>query len=189
MLSLAGVMAIAGLQMTPSLDPTAANAAAATAASFCADFSVSPSGLAFCDSSPGSGIQASKGMLIKAHYTGKLESGQVFDSSYNRGKPLTFRIGVGEVISGWDQGILGTDGIPPMLAGGKRTLRIPPQLAYGERGAGCRLGKWWTNFELKCLTEIRIMSMVVVTDLYVLSKFACCCRESLSSCTDMFLSI
>jgi len=65
MLSLAGVMAIAGLQMTPSLDPTAANAAAATAASFCADFSVSPSGLAFCDSSPGSGIQASKGMLIK----------------------------------------------------------------------------------------------------------------------------
>ncbi|KAH9573694.1 hypothetical protein CY35_01G014400 [Sphagnum magellanicum] len=140
MLSLAGVMAIAGLQMTPSLDPTAANAAAATAASFCADFSVSPSGLAFCDSSPGSGIQASKGMLIKAHYTGKLESGQVFDSSYNRGKPLTFRIGVGEVISGWDQGILGTDGIPPMLAGGKRTLRIPPQLAYGERGAGCRLG-------------------------------------------------
>jgi hypothetical protein len=65
MLSLAGVMAIAGLQMTPSLDPTAANAAAATAASFCADFSVSPSGLAFCDSSPGSGVQASKGMLIK----------------------------------------------------------------------------------------------------------------------------
>jgi peptidylprolyl isomerase len=76
----------------------------------------------------------------QAHYTGKLESGQVFDSSYNRGKPLTFRIGVGEVISGWDQGILGTDGIPPMLAGGKRTLRIPPQLAYGDRGAGCRLG-------------------------------------------------
>ncbi|ESQ39702.1 hypothetical protein EUTSA_v10001027mg [Eutrema salsugineum] len=75
-----------------------------------------------------------------AHYVGRLENGKVFDSSYNRGKPLTFRIGVGEVIKGWDQGILGSDGIPPMLTGGKRTLKIPPELAYGDRGAGCKGG-------------------------------------------------
>ncbi|KAL3609669.1 hypothetical protein D5086_000689, partial [Populus alba] len=73
-----------------------------------------------------------------AHYVGKLESGKIFDSSYNRGKPLTFRVGVGEVIKGWDQGILGGDGIPPMLAGGKRKLKLPPELAYGMRGAGCK---------------------------------------------------
>ncbi|CAH8278170.1 unnamed protein product [Arabidopsis lyrata] len=104
------------------------------------EFSVSPSGLAFCDKVVGYGPEAVKGQLIKAHYVGKLENGKVFDSSYNRGKPLTFRIGVGEVIRGWDQGILGSDGIPPMLTGGKRTLKIPPELAYGDRGAGCKGG-------------------------------------------------
>ncbi|CAA7405539.1 unnamed protein product [Spirodela intermedia] len=100
----------------------------------------SPSGLAFCDRVVGDGPAAEKGLLIKAHYVGKLEGGKVFDSSYSRGKPLTFRIGVGEVIKGWDQGILGDEGIPPMLSGGKRTLRIPPELGYGARGAGCRGG-------------------------------------------------
>ncbi|XP_062178847.1 peptidyl-prolyl cis-trans isomerase FKBP13, chloroplastic-like [Phragmites australis] len=99
---------------------------------------VSPSGLAFCDRVVGTGAAAEQGQLIKAHYTGRLEDGTVFDSSYKRGKPLTFRIGVGEVIKGWDQGIVGGEGIPPMLAGGKRTLKLPPQLAYGEKGAGCR---------------------------------------------------
>ncbi|RZC47187.1 hypothetical protein C5167_040144 [Papaver somniferum] len=75
-----------------------------------------------------------------AHYVGKLENGKVFDSSYNRGKPLSFRVGVGEVIKGWDQGILGGDGIPPMLPGGKRSLKLPSDLAYGMRGAGCKGG-------------------------------------------------
>eukprot|EP00268_Persea_americana_P044789 TRINITY_DN45321_c0_g1_i5.p1 TRINITY_DN45321_c0_g1~~TRINITY_DN45321_c0_g1_i5.p1 ORF type:complete len:170 (-),score=36.12 TRINITY_DN45321_c0_g1_i5:726-1235(-) len=78
--------------------------------------------------------------LPKAHYVGMLENGKVFDSSYSRGKPLTFRVGVGEVIKGWDQGILGGEGVPPMLAGGKRTLKLPPQLGYGMRGAGCKGG-------------------------------------------------
>ncbi|KAM0057285.1 putative peptidylprolyl isomerase [Helianthus debilis subsp. tardiflorus] len=87
------------------------------------EFTVADSGLAFCDKLVGYGSQAVKGQLIKAHYVGKLESGKVFDSSYNRGKPLTFRIGVGEVIKGWDQGILGGDGVPPMLAG---SCLIPP---------------------------------------------------------------
>ncbi|KAK9088138.1 hypothetical protein Scep_027220 [Stephania cephalantha] len=99
-----------------------------------------PSGLEYCDKVVGSGPEATKGQLIKAHYVGKLENGTIFDSSYNRGKPLTFRIGVGEVIKGWDQGILGGDGIPPMLAGGKRILKLPPELAYGMRGAGCKGG-------------------------------------------------
>ncbi|XP_066372372.1 peptidyl-prolyl cis-trans isomerase FKBP13, chloroplastic-like [Miscanthus floridulus] len=99
---------------------------------------VAPSGLAFCDRVVGTGAAAQEGQLIRAHYTGRLEDGTVFDSSYKRGKPLTFRVGVGEVIKGWDQGIVGGEGIPPMLAGGKRTLKLPPALAYGEKGAGCR---------------------------------------------------
>uniref|UniRef100_A0A0E0Q199 peptidylprolyl isomerase n=1 Tax=Oryza rufipogon TaxID=4529 RepID=A0A0E0Q199_ORYRU len=117
---------------------------------------VAPNGLAFCDRVVGTGAAAEQGQLIKvsttartcpptgrrrrgeAHYTGRLEDGTVFDSSYKRGKPLTFRVGVGEVIKGWDQGIVGGEGIPPMLAGGKRSLRLPPELAYGARGAGCR---------------------------------------------------
>ncbi|CAH2042148.1 unnamed protein product [Thlaspi arvense] len=101
-------------------------AAAAEAAPSPCELTIAPSGLAYCDKI--------------AHYVGKLENGKVFDSSYNRGKPLTFRVGVGEVIKGWDVGILGGDGVPPMLAGGKRTLRLPPELGYGMRGAGCRGG-------------------------------------------------
>ncbi|KAK4748061.1 hypothetical protein SAY87_014647 [Trapa incisa] len=104
------------------------------------DLKVAPSGLAYCDKVVGYGAEAVKGQLIKAHYVGRLENGKVFDSSYNRGKPLTFRVGVGEVIKGWDEGILGGEGIPPMLAGGKRILKLPPELGYGMRGAGCRGG-------------------------------------------------
>ncbi|XP_022978964.1 peptidyl-prolyl cis-trans isomerase FKBP13, chloroplastic isoform X2 [Cucurbita maxima] len=112
----------------------------ATAEATPCEFTTAPSGLAFCDKVVGTGPEAEKGQLIKAHYVGKLESGKVFDSSYNRGKPLTFRVGVGEVIKGWDEGILGGDGVPAMLPGGKRVLKLPPQLGYGARGAGCRGG-------------------------------------------------
>ncbi|XP_030550066.2 peptidyl-prolyl cis-trans isomerase FKBP13, chloroplastic-like [Rhodamnia argentea] len=104
------------------------------------ELTVAPSGLAYCDKVVGTGPEAVKGQLIKAHYVGKLENGKVFDSSYNRGKPLTFKVGVGEVIKGWDEGILGGDGVPPMLAGGKRILKLPPELGYGMRGAGCKGG-------------------------------------------------
>ncbi|KAH9295268.1 hypothetical protein KI387_038856, partial [Taxus chinensis] len=75
------------------------------------------------------------------HYTGRFVDGTVFDSSYKRGRPLTLRIGVGKVIPGWDLGILGGDGVPPMLAGGKRKLRVPPELAYGQYSVGCYAGK------------------------------------------------
>ena len=94
------------------------------------------SGLQFCESVVGSGITPSKGSLIKAHYTGRLLDGRVFDSSYSRGSPLTFKVGVREVIAGWDEGILGGEGVPPMKVGGKRVLTIPANLAYGSRGAG-----------------------------------------------------
>eukprot|EP00245_Coleochaete_scutata_P004490 TRINITY_DN1718_c0_g1_i1.p1 TRINITY_DN1718_c0_g1~~TRINITY_DN1718_c0_g1_i1.p1 ORF type:complete len:232 (+),score=45.21 TRINITY_DN1718_c0_g1_i1:25-720(+) len=120
--------------------PTVLGDAEPARADFCKEFAPTPSGLEFCDAVVGGGIEPQKGMLIKAHYTGRLTSGQVFDSSYGRGKPLVFKVGVGEVIRGWDQGILGGEGIPPMQAGGKRTLRIPSDLAYGSRGAGCRGG-------------------------------------------------
>jgi len=64
------------------------------------------------------------------HYTGRLEDGTEFDSSLRRGPPLFFTLGAGQVIRGWEQGIVG------MKEGGKRKLTIPPRLAYGKRGAG-----------------------------------------------------
>lgn len=73
----------------------------------------------------------------RAHYRGRLSSnGREFDASYPRGRPLAFKVGVGEVIKGWDLGIVGGEGIPPMRAGGKRTLVVPASLGYGARGAG-----------------------------------------------------
>ena len=67
---------------------------------------------------------------IQVHYTGKLQDGTKFDSSYDRGQPFSFQIGLKEVIEGWEIGLMG------MKVGGKRTLIIPPELAYGDRGAG-----------------------------------------------------
>ncbi|KAI3930188.1 hypothetical protein MKX01_007448 [Papaver californicum] len=128
-----------GLYLTAAAAVFSQNSEAAELASTI-DYTVTPSGLGFYDKVIGVGPQPTKGQLIKAHYVGKLENGTVFDSSYNRGKPLSFRVGVGEVIKGWDQGILGGDGIPPMLPGGKRSLKLPSDLAYGMRGAGCKGG-------------------------------------------------
>lgn len=67
---------------------------------------------------------------IVIHYRGTLEDGTVFDSSYDRGEPFQTQIGVGQVIQGWDEGVIG------MRAGGKRKLTIPPHMAYGEQGVG-----------------------------------------------------
>lgn len=110
--------------------------AAAAAAPECV-LQSTPSGLQFCELQEGTGPSPVKGALIRCHYSGQLASnGKVFDSSYQRGRPLTFKIGAREVIAGWDLGILGGEGIPPMKEGGKRQLVIPADLAYGERGAG-----------------------------------------------------
>lgn len=78
----------------------------------------------------GQGLEALPFSVVDVHYTGRLEGGEVFDSSIERGEPFRFTLGAGQVIPGWDIGIKG------MKAGGKRTLGIPPELAYGKRGAG-----------------------------------------------------
>ena len=76
----------------------------------------------------GTGNEALRGKLVTVHYEGSFESGEVFDSSIERGVPFTFNLGEGEVIQGWDLGVTG------MKVGGKRKLTIPPELAYGDRG-------------------------------------------------------
>lgn len=74
-------------------------------------------------------IKSRKGDILHMHYTGKLEDGTEFDSSYPREQPLTFTLGSGQVIKGWDQGLIG------MCEGEKRKLVIPPELGYGASGA------------------------------------------------------
>lgn len=86
--------------------------------------------LKITDTVEGTGKAASKGALISCHYEGRLEDGTKFDSSFDRGQPLEFVVGVGRVIQGWDQGLMG------MKEGGKRTLHIPSHLAYGNRQVG-----------------------------------------------------
>lgn len=76
----------------------------------------------------GSGAEAVTGKTVSVHYTGKLTDGTKFDSSLDRGDPFSFRLGAGQVIKGWDQGVAG------MKVGGKRLLTIPPELGYGQRG-------------------------------------------------------
>ncbi|KAJ3695789.1 hypothetical protein LUZ60_001166 [Juncus effusus] len=104
------------------------------------DLNFAKSGLGFCDVEIGTGVKPPRGELINIHYTARFGDGIVFDSSYKRARPLTMRIGVGKVIRGLDQGIMGGDGVPPMRAGGKRKLMIPPLLAYGPEPAGCFSG-------------------------------------------------
>ena len=90
-----------------------------------------PADLEITDLTVGDGDEATPGRQVRVHYVGvAFSTGEEFDASYNRGAPLDFRLGVGQVISGWDQGVAG------MRVGGRRQLTIPSKLAYGERGAG-----------------------------------------------------
>jgi FKBP-type peptidyl-prolyl cis-trans isomerase len=82
------------------------------------------------DLTPGTGDTAAAGQTVSVHYTGWLTDGTKFDSSVDRDEPFEFRLGMGQVIGGWDQGVAG------MQIGGKRKLTIPPELGYGARGAG-----------------------------------------------------
>ena len=88
------------------------------------------SGLEYNEVTVGMGAQAVAGKTVKVHYTGKFTDGKVFDSSVDRGEPIEFVLGQGRVIKGWDEGIA------IMKVGGKAQLTIPPDLAYGQRGAG-----------------------------------------------------
>jgi FKBP-type peptidyl-prolyl cis-trans isomerase len=88
------------------------------------------SGLEYTEIEAGTGEQALAGKTVSVHYTGQLTDGTVFDSSHSRGEPITFPLGAGRVIKGWDEGIA------LMKVGGKATLTIPPELGYGVRGAG-----------------------------------------------------
>ncbi len=88
-----------------------------------------PSGLRITDLAVGEGTEARSGQTVVVNYRGTLTNGKEFDSSYGRG-PFSFPLGAGRVIRGWDEGVAG------MKVGGKRKLVIPPDLAYGERGAG-----------------------------------------------------
>ena len=91
---------------------------------------VTASGLGYIDLVTGTGASPKSGDRVTVHYSGYLLDGQKFDSSVDRGQPFTFVIGVGQVIRGWDEGVMS------MKVGGKRKLLIPPQLGYGSRGAG-----------------------------------------------------
>jgi FKBP-type peptidyl-prolyl cis-trans isomerase len=86
------------------------------------------SGLEYWDIKVGTGPVAQTGQQVKVDYTGWLTNGKKFDSSVGTGRPFDFKLGAGNVIKGWDEGIVG------MKVGGKRQLRIPPDLAYGEKG-------------------------------------------------------
>ena len=88
------------------------------------------SGLKYRDVAVGNGREAALGDTATVHYTGWLADGKKFDSSVDRKEPFSFRVGAGQVIKGWDEGVAG------MKIGGKRKLTIPPQLGYGSRGAG-----------------------------------------------------
>ena len=112
------ILAVAGYFVYKAMNPAQPAAPAA------------PAELQIEDVKKGTGAEAKAGDTVVVHYTGTLLDGTKFDSSLDRGQPFTFVLGNGDVIQGWDQGIVG------MQAGGQRKLTIPPDLAYGERGAG-----------------------------------------------------
>lgn len=106
---------------------TAARPAASGPTKVTGDGTKTASGLQYWDIKVGTGAEAKTGSKVKVHYTGWLTTGKKFDSSIGS-SPFEFRLGGGEVIKGWDEGVVG------MKVGGKRQLRIPPGLAYGEDG-------------------------------------------------------
>jgi peptidylprolyl isomerase len=119
----AKLLAAAGLTLAMAVAPAAAAETVTTA-----------SGLKYQDNAVGTGKTPAVGRAVIVHYTGWLDEGgkkgTKFDSSVDRGQPFTFRLGVGNVIAGWDEGVQG------MKVGGKRTLIIPADLGYGDQGAG-----------------------------------------------------
>ncbi|MDQ6934808.1 MAG: FKBP-type peptidyl-prolyl cis-trans isomerase [Actinomycetota bacterium] len=109
-----------------------------------------PTDLEITDLTEGDGASAISGRSVSVHYVGVAHSsGEEFDASYDRGDPLDFRLGVGQVIAGWDQGVQG------MKVGGRRRLVIPPDLAYGDRGAGGAIAPGETLIFVVDLVDVR----------------------------------
>lgn len=137
-----GAEAIAAPASSPSNAPTIAQVSAAPSAP-ALDATIAmatanedqntvttPSGLKYIDQVEGTGATPAAGQTVYVHYTGTLQDGKKFDSSRDRNTPFSFRLGAGQVIKGWDEGI------STMKVGGQRRLIIPPELGYGARGAG-----------------------------------------------------
>jgi peptidylprolyl isomerase len=109
-----------------------------------------PQDLVVEDEIVGDGPEAVPGATVVTHYVGVAHStGEEFDASWNRGEPLAFRVGVGQVIKGWDDGLLG------MKVGGRRKLTIPSHLGYGERGAGSAIKPGETLIFVVDLVDVR----------------------------------
>jgi peptidylprolyl isomerase len=109
-----------------------------------------PEDLVIQDEILGDGTEAVAGSTVVTHYVGVAHStGEEFDASWNCGEPLAFRVGVGQVIKGWDDGLLG------MKVGGRRKLTIPPHLGYGDRGAGSAIKPGETLIFVVDLVDVR----------------------------------
>lgn len=93
----------------------------------------------------GAGAPAAAGDTLTVHYVGTFDNGLQFDNSYTRGEPFTFRLGAGDVIRGWDLGVVG------MRVGGKRRLVVPPELGYGSQGSGVIPPNASLHFEIELL--------------------------------------
>ncbi|MER3491722.1 MAG: peptidylprolyl isomerase [Mastigocladus sp. ERB_26_2] len=106
------------------------NTLIASAPMYDANVVTTPSGLKYVDLEEGTGATPEPGQTVTVHYTGTLENGKKFDSSRDRNQPFKFKIGQGQVIKGWDEGL------STMKVGGRRQLIVPPELGYGARGAG-----------------------------------------------------
>src|SRR5271163_449818 len=121
-------LAVAANSQTAPAKKSTARPAAAGPTKVTGDPTKTASGLEYWDIKVGTGATAQTGQHVKVDYTGWLTSGKKFDSSVGTGKPFDFMLGANQVIKGWDEGVVG------MKVGGKRQLRIPPDLAYGAAG-------------------------------------------------------
>jgi FKBP-type peptidyl-prolyl cis-trans isomerase len=125
---LALTAAFALAQTTPAKTKTAPRTNTSAPTKVTGDGVKTPSGLIYWDIRVGNGEVAKEASHVRVHYTGWLTNGKKFDSSVDAGRPFDFTIGNGEVIKGWEEGVAG------MRVGGKRQLRIPPDLGYGADG-------------------------------------------------------